>query len=81
MNNKHRTTLEAIFARPVSGAIAWAHIEALLTDDGCVVIEGPGASVTFEKSGRRACFYRPRPNKDALRYQVAATREFLELVG
>jgi hypothetical protein len=30
MNSKHRHTLEAVFADPVSGTINWADIESLL---------------------------------------------------
>jgi len=81
MNNKHRKTLKAIFAQPISGTMKWAHIEALLVAAGCTVIEGSGSSVTFEKDGRRAYFHRPHPEKEALRYRVAAAREFLEQLG
>jgi len=81
MNNKHRQTLAGIFAKPTSGAIEWARIEALLVAIGCSVIEGSGSSVTFEKNGLRAYFHRPHPNKEALRYRVSAAREFLEQLG
>jgi hypothetical protein len=30
VNSKHRRTLEAVFAEPVSGTINWADIESLL---------------------------------------------------
>ncbi|MCL2458099.1 MAG: type II toxin-antitoxin system HicA family toxin [Desulfobulbus sp.] len=78
MNSKHRKTLQAIFAQPISGTIKWARIEALLSAAGCAVTEGSGFSVTFEKDGRRAYFNRPHPEKEALRYRVAAVREFLD---
>ncbi|MCL2791287.1 MAG: type II toxin-antitoxin system HicA family toxin [Desulfobulbus sp.] len=81
MNSKHRKTLTAVFAQPISGAIEWARIEALLLAIGCTVIEGSGSSVTFEKDGRKAYFHRPHPEKEALRYRVAAVREFLEQLG
>lgn len=81
MNNKQRRTLEAIWADPVNGNIEWARIEALLTALGCRVLEGPGSSVTFEWQGRRATFHRPHPGKEALRYRVKATREFLQYMG
>jgi len=77
MNSKQRQTLIDIFAKPTSGTIEWARIEALLVAVGCSVIEGSGSSVTFEKNGLRAYFHRPHPNKEALRYRVAAAREFL----
>jgi hypothetical protein len=81
MNNRHRKTIETIFAKPTTGAIEWARIEALLIAAGCTVIEGAGSSVTFEKDGMRAYFHRPHPGKEALRYRVIAAREFLEQIG
>lgn len=81
MNNKHRKTLEAIYHNPVNGNIEWSRIESLLVAVGCVVIEGAGSSVTFEKDGKRAYFHRPHQQKEALRYRVADARRFLELIG
>jgi hypothetical protein len=78
VNSKHRRALEAVWADPVNGNIEWASIEALLIALGCRVVEGQGSAVTFEWQGRRATFHRPHPGKDALRYRVKATREFLE---
>ncbi|MCX5728185.1 MAG: type II toxin-antitoxin system HicA family toxin [Nitrospirae bacterium] len=77
MNSTQRKTLEAIFAKPINGTIAWSRIEALLVAVGCRVIEGSGSSVTFEKNGVRANFHRPHPQKEALRYRVDAVRDFL----
>lgn len=77
MNNKHRKTLNAIFADPISGNLPWTHIETLLVAIGCNVVEGNGSSVTFEKNGRRAYFHRPHPQREALIYRVKAAREFL----
>ena len=81
MHHRHRRTLEAIFSKPVPGALEWSRIEALLLAIGCQVIEGSGASVTFERDGKRAYFHRPHPGKEALRYRVNAAREFLEMIG
>ena len=81
MTGKHRKTLEAIFANPVNGNIAWSMIEALLVAVGCTVVEGSGSSVTFEKNGRRAYFHRPHPQKESLRYRVTDARHFLESIG
>ncbi|MHB8092905.1 MAG: type II toxin-antitoxin system HicA family toxin [Syntrophales bacterium] len=81
MTGKHRKTLEAIFANPVNGNIAWSRIEALLVAVGCTVVEGSGSSVTFEKNGKRAYFHRPHPQKDSLRYRVTDARNFLESIG
>lgn len=81
MNNKHRKTLDAVFAAPVNGNIEWVRIEALLVALGCTVIEGPGSAVTFEHQGRKANFHRPHPGKDALRYRVLAAREYPQKIG
>lgn len=81
MNSKHRKTLSAVMADPVNGNIEWGRIEALLVALGCRVIEGPGSAVTFERQGQRANFHRPHPRKEALRYRIKATREFLERIG
>lgn len=40
MNRKHRKTLQAIFAKPVNGNIAWRKIEALFLHLGAVRKEG-----------------------------------------
>jgi hypothetical protein len=56
MTGKHRKTLEAIFTNPVSGNIEWSRIEALFVAVGCVVVEGSGSSVTFEKTGNGLTF-------------------------
>ncbi|WP_281241828.1 type II toxin-antitoxin system HicA family toxin [Thiocapsa roseopersicina] len=42
-------------------------MEALLVAVGCLVIEGSGSAVTFEKDGRKANFHRPHPRKEAPR--------------
>jgi hypothetical protein len=81
VNAKHRKILQAVFADPVNGNIEWRKIEALLIAVGCRVIEGAGSSVTFEKSGLRATFHRPHPQKAALRYRVKDARRFLEQIG
>ncbi|HCL66279.1 MAG TPA: HicA protein [Rhizobium sp.] len=81
MNNRQRKTLLAIFADPVSGSIAWADVESLLIAVGCVVIEGNGSRVRFEKDGRLAFFHRPHPEKEAKRYQIRDARRFLEELG
>lgn len=81
MNSKQRKALEAVFADPVSGAIAWDAIESLLKSVGCRVIEGSGSRVRFEFEGVIASFHRPHPHKEAKRYQVRDAREFLAKIG
>lgn len=81
MNSKQRKTLASVFADPVSGTIAWADIEALLTSIGCKLIEGSGSRVRFELNGVVAAFHRPHPAKEAKRYQVRDAREYLTKLG
>ncbi|OCW56628.1 type II toxin-antitoxin system HicA family toxin [Hoeflea olei] len=81
MNSKQRRMLEAIFADPVSGTIAWADIENLLVAVGATVIEGNGSWVRFAKDQVVASFHRPHPAKEAKRYQVRDARAFLEQIG
>jgi|SRR6056297_274267 len=81
MNSKHRKTLAAVFADPVSGTIEWATVESLLLAAGARLIEGRGSRVRFEKDGEVATFHRPHPAKEAKRYQVRDARDFLERIG
>ena len=81
MNSKHRKTLAAVFADPVSGTIEWAAIEALLVAVGARTIEGSGSRVRFEKDGEVGTFHRPHPAKEAKRYQVRDARDFLLRIG
>jgi hypothetical protein len=81
MNRKHRKTLAAIFADPISGNIEWRRIEALFKAAGCEIIEGSGSRIAILYKGRKATFHRPHPGKDALRYQIRAARDFLVSIG
>lgn len=81
MNNRQRKTLLAIFSDPVSGSIAWADVEGLLVGIGCIVIEGSGSRVRFERDGHMAFFHRPHPEKEAKRYQIRDARRFLDILG
>ena len=81
MNSRHRRTLAAIFADPVSPAIVWADVESLLIAAGCRVIEGAGPRVRFECRGMIATFHRPHPANEAKRYQVRDAREYLIKLG
>ena len=81
MNRRHRKTLAAVFADPISGNIEWRRIEALFKAAGCEVIEGSGSRIAVLFEGRKATFHRPHPGKDALRYQIRAAREFFDNIG
>ena len=81
MNSRHRRTLQAVFADPVSPSIAWTAIENLLVAAGCEIIEGRGSRIRFVKDGMIETFHRPHPEKEAKRYQVSAARAYLERLG
>ena len=81
MNSKHNKTLKDIFTDPASSAMEWRKIEALFVACGATIIEGNGSRVRFELNGVVASFHRPHPEKEAKRYQVRDTREFLIKAG
>ncbi len=81
MNSAHKKTLEAIFARPTTGTLEWARIEALLVAIGCETLEGRGSRVRFAFGETVVTFHRPHPAKEAKKYQVEDARAFLELIG
>lgn len=81
MNSKQRSTLKAIFSKPVSNTLEWARIESLLVAAGARTIEGNGSRVRFELNGVVGTFHRPHPDKEAKPYQVRDARAFLEQAG
>ena len=74
---KHRRTLDAVFAHPVSGNIRWTEIEALVKALGGTVEEGNGSRVHFLIEGRPATFHRPHPRPTVDKGAVAAFRRYL----
>lgn len=81
MNNKHRKTLEAIFAAPTKTNVEFSAIEKLFVALGGIVIEGRGSRVRFAFGEKIVSFHRPHPQKEAKPYQLEAAREFLERMG
>lgn len=77
LSGKHKATLAAIFADPISASIAWRDIEALLGTCGAEITEGSGSRVRVALSGVRAVFHRPHPQKEADRGAVRSVRRFL----
>ena len=81
MNAKHRKTLQAIFARPTSGTLVFAHMEALVIALGGLVTEREGSRVKITLQNEAWHCHRPHPGKEARRYQVEEAREMLERLG
>ena len=81
MNNKHRKTLEAIFADPVKADLKWADIEKLFVACGGTVEEARGSRICVEIDGVFAHFHRPHPQPNTDKGAVKSVRRFLENVG
>jgi len=81
MNKKHQKTLKAIFANPISATIVWADVEKLLVAIGAKLSEGEGSRVKFVSGQEMLVIHRPHPGKEAKRYQIKVTREFLQAIG
>lgn len=81
VNSKHRKTLQAVFANPVSGTIKWGDIECLLDNIGCQLVEGDGSRVRVVFGEQVAVFHRPHPRPETDKGAVKALRMFLIAIG
>ena len=81
MRTKHRKTLEAIFADPVSGTIAWRDVESLLEALGAAISEGSGSRVRFTINDVTLFVHRPHPQPEAKKYVIRNVRDFLTSLG
>ena len=81
MNKRHRTTLELIFARPVSGSIRWADIEGLFGALGAEISQREGSRVGVFLFGEVRVFHRPHPSPDTDKGAVASIRKWLDAHG
>lgn len=78
MKRKHQKTLEAIFARPVSGNVQWRDIEALFVEIGAEVSEREGSRVVVVLFGEVRVFHRPHPSPSTDKGAVASIRKWLK---
>ena len=81
MNNRHRKTLEEVFAAPTRSGILWTDIEALLGALGAEFSEGQGSRVRIVLYGVRAVFHRPHPQKETDKGAVRSVQRFLIEAG
>lgn len=81
MRRRHHRTLEALFARPVSGTIRWDEIEALFVELGAKVEERTGSRVGVVPFGEVRVFHRPHPSPETDKSAVASIRRWLESNG
>ncbi|MEW6752891.1 MAG: type II toxin-antitoxin system HicA family toxin [Candidatus Latescibacterota bacterium] len=81
MDRRHRRTLEAVSAQPVSGTIRWDEVEALLGALGALVEERAGSRVAVLLNDRVAVFHRPHPRPEMDKAAVRDLRRFLHNAG
>ncbi|MCE7029144.1 type II toxin-antitoxin system HicA family toxin [Jiella avicenniae] len=81
MRRRHQRTLDAIFARPVSGTIRWDAIEALFVELGAHVEERAGSRVCIVLFGEVRVFHRPHPSPETDKGAVTSIRRWLESNG
>ena len=78
MNKRHRRTLNATFAHPISGNIKWRDVEALLKALGAIISERAGSRVAVRLNDLVAVFRRPHPSPNMDKGAVRDLRRFLE---
>ncbi|WP_084407863.1 type II toxin-antitoxin system HicA family toxin [Fulvimarina manganoxydans] len=81
MRKRHQRTLEAIFARPVSGTVRWSDIEALFVELGAVVEERAGSRIGVRLFGEVRVFHRPHPRPETDKGAIVSVRQWLESQG
>ncbi|MDI6791273.1 MAG: type II toxin-antitoxin system HicA family toxin [bacterium] len=81
MNKRHRRTINAIFAQPISGNIKWRDVEALFNALEAVINEREGSRVAVLLNDRVAVFHRPHPSPNMDKGAVKDLRRFLERAG
>ena len=81
LKQKHKKTLELIFAHPVSANIKWPDIEALFKSLGAKISEREGSRVGVVLFGEIQVFHRPHPSPDTDKGAVSSIRKWLEKNG
>ena len=81
MKKRHKATLELIFARPVSGSIRWADIEALFVALGAEISEREGSRIGVFLFDEVRVFHRPHPSPDTDKGAVTSIRKWLDAYG
>ena len=81
MKRKHQKTLELIFARPTSGNLNWADIEALFIELGGQLSEREGSRIGVRLFGEIRVFHRPHPSPTTDKGAIASIRKWLKENG
>ncbi|MGA3117456.1 MAG: type II toxin-antitoxin system HicA family toxin [Syntrophobacteraceae bacterium] len=77
MKQKHKRTLELIFAHPASGNIRWNDILSLFRELGAEIKEREGSRVEVFLFGQVRVYHRPHPGQDTDKGAVASIRKWL----
>ncbi|RYY80504.1 MAG: type II toxin-antitoxin system HicA family toxin [Moraxellaceae bacterium] len=75
---KHLKTLNAIFARPVSGTIRWKDIEALFVSLGAEIEEREGSRMAVIFFDQVKVFHLPHPQPTTDKGAIDSVRTWLE---
>lgn len=81
MSRKHRKTLEALFAHPISANINWRDIEALFKELGAEISEREVSRVAVVLFSEVRVFHRPHPGSATDKGAVASIRDWLDMHG
>jgi hypothetical protein len=81
MKRKNSSTLEQIFARPVSGTIRWSDIEALFVGLGADASEREGSRISVVMFSEVRVFHHPHPSPRTDKGAVASVRNWLQANG
>ena len=81
MRKRHRRTLQAIFAHPLSGNLPWRDIESLFVELGAEITEREGSRIAVVLFGEVRVFHRPHPNPNTDKGALASVRKWLEQEG
>lgn len=81
MNKRHLRTLSEIYARPVSGSVRWADIEALFIALGAEIHEREGSRVAVLLKEEKKIFHRPHPRPTTDKGAVNSVRIWLDSLG
>ena len=81
VNNAHRKTLAAVYARPTRADVRWSDIESLVRAAGGEIHERAGSRVAMALNGVVAVFHLPHPKPVTNKGAVDAVRRFLDTAG
>ncbi len=82
LSNRHRRTLERVFARPTPADIRWAELESLLRALGVEIRQGAGSRMQLRMGRRRMLtVHRPHGASELKRETIRDVADFLHSSG